>query len=77
MKSDFHKQLITLNVISFGGLCCIKFFKIPFSRLSTFYNGRKHKATEALRKSSELGAFPPNILSDVDMALSGGESSVL
>ena len=40
-------------------------------RLSTFYNGRKHKASEALRKSSELGAYPPSVLSDVDMALSG------
>ncbi len=41
------------------------------TRLSTFYNGRKHKATEALRKSSEIGAYPPTVLSDVDMALAG------
>ena len=50
------------------------------TRLSTFYNGRKRKALEAIRKSLESNNTSSNIgtsssssqiLSDVDLALSG------
>ena len=50
------------------------------TRLSTFYNGRKRKALEAIRKSIESSNTSSNngshcsssqILSDVDLALSG------
>ena len=49
------------------------------TRLSTFYNGRKRKALEAVRKSLESNSVSSNggnissslILSDVELALSG------
>ena len=49
------------------------------TRLSTFYNGRKRKALESIRKSLESSSVSSNggnpatslVLSDVDLALSG------
>ena len=66
-------------------LCNLKYLYSMFlshlqsTRLSTFYNGRKRKALEVIRKSLESNSLSNNglysmsslILSDVDLALSG------
>ncbi len=48
-----------------------KLFPATSTRLATFFNGRKHKSLETIRKSADFSDLPPNFLSDVEMAVSG------